>query len=398
MVSSDSDARRGRRLVVCLDGTWNTEGSFTNIWRLYVALRRDTSQLVYYDQGVGTKPTDYVTGGGFGRGLSNNVLRAFLWLTEHHRQGDEIFVFGFSRGAYTARSLVGFLSVCGLLRCDAPVNIDAAFAQYRKPGVTRESDGAVDFRARYSLEPEQGPPRIRCLGVFDTVGALGIPVAQVPLFEDYRWHKVHLSEIVDHAYHALAIDEHRELFDATLWRNRYPHQTVEQRWFVGAHANVGGGYEYDALSIRPLEWMQQKAKSLGLVFDYDPCRVRDPSAFLAAPINDSYGEFLWGTYSKVRAVKNGLGSPRHYRTIGSRAFWHPDQIGDGKSLHVNVIQKLGKFAFLKLQDYGVVNRPAPTIPAVGEFLDGSVDARVRRDKNYRPQNLQPFFDPIIWET
>lgn len=386
-----------RRLVLCLDGTWNTESSFTNVWRIHVALQRSREQLVYYDQGVGTKALEYVTGGGFGRGLSNNVLRAYLWLTEHYRPDDEIFIFGFSRGAYTARSLVGFLSVCGLLRPDAPVNIDAAFQQYRRPGVTRASSAAVQFRERYSLEPVHGrAARVRFLGVFDTVGALGIPVAQIPLFEDYRWHKVHLSQIVEHAYHALAIDEHRELFDATLWRNRYPNQTVEQRWFAGAHANVGGGYEHDALSIRPLEWMQQKAKAQDLVFDYDPCRVRDPEEFLAAPVRDSWAEFLWGGYSKVRGVKNALSSPRFYRTIGSRQFWASGRGNVSPPRRFEKLHKAREWMRDRLVAQGVIEAPPTQPPAVGEVLDRSVDQRVRRNPGYRPPNLKPFFDAVTW--
>ena len=388
-----------RRLVVCLDGTWNSESSFTNVWRIHVALQRSHNQCVYYDLGVGTKTTDYVTGGGFGRGLSNNVLKAYLWLTENYRLGDQIFIFGFSCGAYTVRSLVGFLAVCGLLRPDAPVNIDAAFELYRRPGLGRDSEAARAFRKHNSLESEHGrPPWVHFLGVFDTVGALGIPVVQVPLFEDYRWHKVHLSEIVDHAYHALAVDEHRELFNASLWRNKYDHQTVEQRWFVGAHANVGGGYEHDALSIRPLEWMQQKAKTLGLQFDYDPCRVRDLDEFYAAPISDSWSDFLWGAYSKVRTVKNVFDSPRFYRNVGSRHFWHPSRVEPAVQPRFKWLHRARERLRDTLVERQLID-PKPAVPsAVGEKLDHTVEERVRRDPSYRPPNLKVLFDPVIWRS
>ncbi|MDM0014782.1 DUF2235 domain-containing protein [Variovorax sp. J22P168] len=386
-----------RRLVLCLDGTWNTQSSFTNVWRINVALSRTAEQEVYYDQGVGTRAFEGISGGALGKGLSATVLRAYLWLTEKYRDGDQIFVFGFSRGSYTARSLVGFLSVCGILRPDAPINIDQAFSYYRKPGVTRESEGAVEFRERNSLEFEHGrPPCVELLGVFDTVGALGIPYAQIPLFEDYRWHKVHLSEIVRHAYHALAIDEHRELFDAALWRNRYPHQTVEQRWFVGAHANVGGGYLEDRLSIRPLEWMQQRSKALGLQFDYDPCRIRDRSAFLSEPVKDSWAEFLSGGYAKVRNVKNAFTSPRFYRTIGSREFWEPGREDFAMPRRFDTLHKAGERIRLGLERRGWVDPAKRPDPAVGEVLDGSVDERVRRNRLYRPPNLKPFYDQATW--
>ena len=385
------------RLVICLDGTWNRESSFTNVWRINVALRRSAEQRIYYDRGVGTKTTDYITGGGFGRGLSNNVLKAYLWLTEYYRPGDEVFVFGFSRGAYTARSLVGFLSLCGLLRPDAPVNIDAAFELYRRPGLGRHSLAAQAFRARNSLEPVHGrPPRVRFLGVFDTVGALGIPAAQVPLFEDYRWHKVHLSEIVEHAYHALAIDEHRELFKATLWTNRYAHQTVEQRWFVGAHANIGGGYLHDALSIRPLEWMQKTAKALGLQFDYDPCRVRDHEEFLAAPIADSWSEFLWGSYAKLRTVTHVPRARRFYRPIGTRQFWHPTRLQQIAATRPSWLKRAASRVQAKLVAKQLIEVEPELLGAVGEVIDYTVDQRVRRDPRYRPPNLKMFVHPSVW--
>lgn len=385
------------RLAVCLDGTWNTESSFTNVWRMNVALRRSPDQHVYYDQGVGTKTLEYFTGGGFGRGLSNNVLRAYLWLIEHYRPGDEIFIVGFSRGAYTARSLVGFLSICGLLRPDAPVNIDAAFALYRRPGLGRDSEAARAFRHHNSLEPVHGgPPRIRFLGVFDTVGALGIPIAQMPVFEDYRWHKVHLSEIVEHAYHALAIDEHRAMFDASLWRNQYPHQTVEQRWFVGAHANIGGGYEHDVLSLRPLEWMQGLAMSHGLEFDYAPCQVRDLNEFYGAPITDSWSDFLYGGYSKMRAVTQCAASPRFYRKIGTRAYWSQGHQEWGAQPRLRALHGAISGARRWLERRELLSTKAEEPPAVAEVLDWTVDQRVRRVPSYRPPNLKVFFDPAVW--
>lgn len=386
-----------RRLVLCLDGTWNTESSFTNVWRINVALERSAEQLVYYDQGVGTRAFEQVTGGAMGKGLSATVLRAYLWLTEKYRDGDQIFIFGFSRGSYTARSLVGFLSVCGILRPDAPINIDQAFSYYRRPGVTRESESAIEFRTRNSLEIEHKRPTwVRFLGVFDTVGALGIPFGNIPLFEDYRWHKVHLSTIVDHAYHACAIDEHRALFDVALWRNRYDHQTVEQRWFAGAHANVGGGYLEDRLSIRPLEWMQHRARALGLQFYYDPCRIRDRSAFLAEPVKDSWTEFMSGAYANVRNVKNAFGSPRFYRTIGSPDFWEPGREDFSMPRRFDSLHK-ARERFRATLERGEWVARVPKVPAaVGEVLDGSVDERVRRNPLYRPPNLKPFYDKATW--
>ena len=381
-----------RRLVVCLDGTWNTKSDFTNIWRINVTLTRNAVQRVYYDEGVGTKSTDFLTGGGFGRGLSEKVLEAYLWLTEHWRPADEIFVFGFSRGAYTARSLVGFLSACGLLRPDAPANIKAAYELYRRPGLGRDSLVAIDFRRRYSLERHYGVPlRIKFLGVFDTVGALGLPVHNIPVFENYEWHKVYLSEIVDHAYHALAIDEHRELFAPTVWTNRHRgNLTVEQRWFVGAHANVGGGYEFDALSTRPLQWIQAVATQQGLAFDYQ-FRV-DADAYDSAPVTDSFSEFMGGTYATAK------GRLPYYRTIGEPGSWDPGHAPMERNRVAKVFDRV-KAGFAWMLEQGGLREP-PVPPALGvcQSLDYTVDRRVRRDSSYRPPNLQHFFPRAIWEA
>ena len=386
-----------RRLVLCLDGTWNSEKSFTNVWRLHIALKRSTTQLVYYDQGVGSAKLEALTGGALGQGLSRNVLRAYLWLTEHYRPDDEIFVFGFSRGAYTARSLVGFLSTCGLLAPDAPFNIEYAFEVYRHPGVTRDSSAARELRRTFALGGDKVLwPKVCLVGVFDTVGALGVPGVQLPLLENYHWHKVHLSPIVEHAYHAVAIDEHRELFNVALWCNRYPWQTVEQRWFPGAHANVGGGYERDPLSIRPLEWMQQRAKSCGLEFDYDPCQVRDLQGLYAAKITDSWWDFMKGAYAVSRHVKNVLGSPRFYRRVGAPSYWRrPSQ----EVLLPRRFERAHAWletARKSLSKTGLVDPPKAIVPGVGEVLDYTAVERVRRNSSYRPPNLKAYFDAKLW--
>lgn len=218
-------------------------------------------QRIYYDTGVGTAGlVDRVTGGMLGRGLSANVLEAYRFLSHTYQEGDNVYVFGFSRGAFTARSLCGFLAASGLLRaehCDRKTE-ERAWAYYRtlpkeRYPAEKASLGQLTHAAM----------RVRFLGVFDTVGALGIPRKSLNGLgrRTFQFHDTEVSSIVDHSCHALAIDEKRMEFEAAVWtepRHR-GYKTVEQVWFPGVHSNVGGGYDDSGLSDLALEWMVQRA-------------------------------------------------------------------------------------------------------------------------------------------
>lgn len=328
-----------RRLILLLDGTWNKREDTTNVWRMRTMLAHSSEQLVYYDEGVGTARGEAISGGAFGSGLSAKVLSAYLWLMEHFeqahesptRQDDEIFVFGFSRGAYTARSLVGLLAISGLLQRDAPQRVLDAFELSRLEGLTEHAPISADFRARFSRVV-----RVKFLGVWDTVGALGIPhVKGIPQFklrllEDNARHKVLcLPTIVDHARHAMALDEHRYIFDATLWPAASPEQTMEQRWFIGAHANVGGGYGNDGLFRRPLQWLQGEAASVGLKFRQVVTVLGD--YFYSSAPRDPLDETGYGAYKLTqwmrphhRQVSLGQASAQSIDyTVLERWAWNP---------------------------------------------------------------------------
>ncbi len=298
-----------RKLAVLFDGTWNTTKDRTNVIRLAELIATtsgDGSEQLppFYDKGVGTHVLDRVLGGTFGYGLSENIRDGYRWLAEHFRPGDELFLFGFSRGAYTARSLAGLIRKCGILRSGDKSLIHQAYDLYRDKDIHPDNPEAAAFRASFALET-----RIRFIGVWDTVGSLGIPATGVPFSRDfYQWHDTELSKIVDYAYHALAIDEHRKDFAPAVWTLRKPENIdVEQRWFIGAHSNVGGGYRNDPLPSLALAWLQQKAKAAGLGFRNDV--VVNERAPLAN-INDSYGEFMSGLYKFFK------GGKRHYRAFG----------------------------------------------------------------------------------
>lgn len=289
-----------RRLVVCCDGTWNVPDEErrgitapTNVTKLALAVvcGEGTDQLLFYEPGVGTSPDERVMGGAFGYGLSRNIRSAYSFLAQSYRDGDELFLFGFSRGAYTARSLAGLIRNCGILRAEHADKVDVAYGFYRDSSSRTHPDGLASalFREMYA----HGDQEIHFIGVWDTVGALGIPTAlpgadwltnHVKEFQEaWGFHNTQLSRSVRHAYHALAIDETREPFRPTLW-SQAPDpgdQTLEQVWFAGVHTEVGGGSDDTSLSDIALLWMVEKAKACGL-------ELR-PNAFAFAGANGAAG-------------------------------------------------------------------------------------------------------------
>jgi uncharacterized protein (DUF2235 family) len=264
-----------KRLVICCDGTWNRPDaeSPTNVTKLSraVADRDDNGavQRVYYHAGVGTGPSDRIRGGGFGWGLSRNVRECYRFVVDNFEAGDELFLFGFSRGAYTARSTVGLIRNAGILRREHVDRIDEAYDLYRGRGDQFHPRGseATRFRASYSHDEIA----VRFVGVWDTVGALGIPgVPKLLAGRLWAFHDTELSSKVELAYQALAIDEKRRPFVPSLWYRKPDDDNVlEQRWFAGVHSDVGGGYRDCSLADIALLWMAGKVRESGLALKPD---------------------------------------------------------------------------------------------------------------------------------
>lgn len=295
-----------KRLIVCCDGTWNRldQPSPTNVVRIKAAIAdRDAGgneQRVHYEPGVGTRPRERYLGGGLGVGLSRNVRACYRFLVDSYEPGDELYFFGFSRGAFTARSTVGLVRNSGILRRDERGRVDEAYALYRDRGDEHHPSGAVARRFRADFSHPDTP--IHFIGVWDTVGALGIPIPLVPRSVTKRWtfHDPELSSHVRHAFHALAIDERRGPFKPTLWLQQPDahDQVLEQRWFAGVHSDVGGGYEDTALSALPLAWLAERARECELVLDVDAFAAGDPLGAL----HDS----RTGLYRRLRAFDRVL--------------------------------------------------------------------------------------------
>lgn len=260
-----------KRIVFCADGTWDTTASHTNVYKLFKALITSSDQMPFYDDGVGADgdPITRLVGGAFGTGLWNKIKDGYKKIAHVYESGDQVFLFGFSRGAFTARSLAGMIAASGLPTANFSDDmVDMAFDAYRNKQDRAE---ILQKLKNCNMDPN---PEITMVGVWDTVGALGIPAAvgEVdPIV--YGFLDTTLNSKIKHGVHALAIDERRAQFAPTLWTGKpLEGQTLEQVWFTGAHSDVGGGEPDDlpgttALSDITLSWMMCKASGVGVKFD-----------------------------------------------------------------------------------------------------------------------------------
>jgi uncharacterized protein (DUF2235 family) len=328
-----------KRIAVFCDGTWNRPDQVhhgracpTNVVRLHRGLAQDGAdgvpQVAFYEPGVGTGRFDRLSGGMFGVGLSANVKKCHAFLTDTYNTGDELFLFGFSRGAFTARSLAGLIGNSGILRPEHRQHLDEAYDIYRDrddPAKRPSGDAARAFRDDYC---HPYPVPIRFVGVFDTVGALGIPVPVAALTKRWSFHDVRLGMHVRTACHALAIDERRGPFLPTLWeqqRDAPPEQRLAQVWFSGVHSDVGGGYPDHALSDVPLAWMAARANEAGLrvTIDAQP----DP----LAQQHESYKSLFRLSRPRARTLTGtagGAAATAAWRRLGELPGYHPQNLRD----------------------------------------------------------------------
>jgi len=311
-----------RNLIICADGTWNTPDQKvgdiptpTNVVRISNAIAKNDKyggeQLCYYHPGVGTEGTwwEKKAGGAIGVGLDKNIKSAYKWLCQHYRPEDRIFLFGFSRGAYTVRSLVGMIGSCGLLDLSNLEDeklwkrVKTAYKKGYRKGKPR-SDWAKNwpFHPETTVTCENNEESYRgkhipiyFLGVWDTVGALGIPNSKgfANLFDNvkrYSFHDTKLGCTVKHARHAVALDEKRDSFSPTLWNNIKDRKYVKQIWFPGVHCNVGGGYVDTKLADIALNWMIKEATDVGLNFKKGITKQIKPNSqgILYDSVNDFY--------------------------------------------------------------------------------------------------------------
>ena len=445
--------RNQHRLIICLDGTWNNKDDSTNVLHHHaLALDGEFSapgkttivQKKQYFAGVGTGVLDRVSGGGFGFGLEENVREAYDWLVENYGDGwpqdgavpgvepDELYIFGFSRGAYTARSLVGFIATYGVLRRGAPLTVSQLWKNYCVLGRQREQRtglwdkliGAPNglstvprrisdlVRDPWNVHTPAAPGeivagqlnvphdqtetllmqwsrrvKITYLGIYDTVGAMGFDALAIPGLTSRLalHHNMRPTSIIEKCRHALAIDEHRgnfkhtpflayighggtdddeqsqsikresQLSDEAYWNRAAAHwrAKIEQRWFAGAHSNIGGGYEDNDLAQLSLSWLIEGAADAGLVCQALPQPVQP----LSKP-KDSYSAFGGGAWSLVMRNK------RNYRRIAPEP---------------------------ELRASVTPGRAGYSLQAINEAVHGSVAPYIMAQlETYRPPNLYEY--------
>ena len=258
-----------KRIAFCADGTWDSSAKNTNVYKLFKSLTITADQMPFYDDGVGSNgdPIWKLAGGAFGTGLWQKIKEGYTKIAHVYEAGDALFIFGFSRGAFTARSLAGMIAVCGLPTKNFTDDlVETAFHAYHFKDDRQSSLAKLKDNDMFDA-------KITMVGVWDTVGSLGIPSvfgAVDPVL--YGFLDTGLHPDVLNAYHALAIDEKRAQFPPTLWTSQPAQgQKLEQVWFCGVHSDIGGGEPDDvpgaALSDITLSWMMGKASDLGLQID-----------------------------------------------------------------------------------------------------------------------------------
>lgn len=397
-----------KRFVFCFDGTTNTLDTrfSTNVVKLAQSLSpmaKGVAQLIYYDRGVGSDKGEKIRGGALGYGLDKNLYDAYAFLIFNYSPGDEIYVFGFSRGAYTARSFVGLIYHCGVLRRRDAGQISEAIAFYRsrdaldgpmtdrglefrrqKSPLVCVSEADEDYRCR--TEPGYKPGdalqlHINYLGVWDTVGALGIPAHWRLSRLDrraYQFHDTTLSDFVKRARHAVAIDERRMTFSPTLWTNTTelnlaagadpasPDAPYQQQWFPGDHGSVGGGGDREGLSDQAFRWIVDGARFAGLHVDSDPSsRIyeivpdhRDHLQNVSKPVHPTLLQQLWDwAWGRAKTADRTPGPQRLYDvSVSAKRRWldHPAGLKGGGPYRPPALTGLAdELTGLSAADYGV---------------------------------------------
>jgi uncharacterized protein (DUF2235 family) len=408
-----------RKLVVCCDGTWNTPRTETNVFRTYRFLHErlgkppevaqgdgvttcgaravdGTEVLLFYDRGVGTDWFSRIVGGGAGVGLSDNVRDAYHFLAQNFVPGSEIYIFGFSRGAYTARSLGGFIKAAGLLKRPTVKNVWRAYMDCyaTAPRIIARPSGWDLGRARQWLVEKAGDavgrlggddvaslPRhdavkIRFIGVYDTVGALGVPLAGLRRVNEpiVGFHDTTLGDTVEHAVQALAVDERRGPYVPTLWTQAaeataLAGQTVLQVWFPGVHSDVGGGYHDKGIGNITWDFMMRQAAARGLVID--PAQPTPPVSLPSLPAQHESFNDRWRTLCEDLKIL-----PEGVRTIGPTTLGPNGEavpVAARVCLHPSLVSRFGQRCTTILNE----------------------DENVRQEGDYRPPNVKADTLPVF---
>ncbi len=365
-----------KRLIVCYDGTWNTLANpdeVTNVVRIgqsvKLVAKDGVPQIAYYNSGVGSGGRmDQFLGGVFGAGLKGNVKRGLTFLSFNYNTGetpddppDEIYIFGFSRGAYTARALAGVIgAIGGIPKVSSFGEVEKFWAHYKKSAQGRKED--EDKIKDMVYPPPKNGKVVKCVAVWDTVGSYGVPtgmglsgLARMITSWTRNFRDNEIGRRIEYGFHAMAIDERRRSFSATAWVPRstsagegsLAEPIVEQVWFAGAHANVGGGYKQTGLSDQALIWMisrvQDKTK---LEFENDYIAAHFWPCSACSAYRSYRGWWVSSLLPYVRAIPKALKAAAGAGDTAPRA----DAILDGR-VHWSVKERLGRLSLVDQDRY-----------------------------------------------
>lgn len=363
-----------KRIVLLIDGTWDKEGASaaSNVAKLDAsnhavsrpivkAIAEDgTRQLCHYHPGAGTDGDllKRLLGGAIGLGLKSIVLNVYGFLVDSYEHGDEIYIFGFSRGSYAARALAGLIGASGIQRQRSADAVELAWKHYRINPTVRNGEqppGSADkltlqrfekLKASDAIHPDR---TIKCVGVWDTVGSYGIPTGfgLAPLARVFTWlvlgfHDTRFGDHIDVGLHAVSVDERRRPFAPTFWtarKNQPPRGRVEQTWFAGVHCNIGGGYDDSGLSDFALIWMIARVGALTkLEFDTGAIKAVTEPNLDGAILNSSKGWPISEAFPHHRRVLQT-------HSIQHGAFFDSDNLNDeniNERVHWTVPAKRGR--------------------------------------------------------
>lgn len=283
-----------KNIIICADGTWQSPRSATGSHVLRIArgvAPEDgfgAKQVVFYDWGLGSDGSR-LTAGITGRGIDKNILDCYRFIVHNYDEGDRLYLFGFSRGAYTVRSLTGLIHNSGILQRAHAGYIDEAYRLYRQrsPDSAPGKHRATAFRKRYAVADTC---RVHFVGVLDTVGSLGIPAPFLGTLgtDRYLFHDTQPNHIINHARHAVSIDENRQDFEPALWTSAEGCD-LQQVWFAGVHSDIGGSYSDHSLGDHAAQWLAREAQVCGLAFAHHFIDRLSPDH--AGPQHDEYKGF-----------------------------------------------------------------------------------------------------------
>lgn len=430
--------KKSRNIVICCDGTGNEiSENISNVLKFYRCLRKtektEPRQLVFYDPGVGTleRPDPWqklkqdfnaILGLATGYGLDDNVLVAYSFLVQNWREGDRIYLFGFSRGAYTVRILAGLIHKIGLITAEQANLAGSGLIAYKQ----FSSDEAPNLRAKYKSVTDAGAaedaqpspfdnaaqfaritssrwPAIRFVGVWDTVASVIVPRPDRfywPSLEELAWTLQNPS--VQEFRQAISIDERRRMFrlktwdDPQTWRPvrfndaKSAPQDIVQVWFAGVHSDIGGGYpeKESGLSKYPLLWMIDEAEKSGLKFNHANVnqlawgipRKNSPFSYVAPDVCGEVHTSLRGAWRILEFLPK---SAKHREWLARQVcfgFYIPDAeprpIPEGAVIHESVVKRMEK-----VSDYRPVNLPAKyetvPMPVKAEAVEMTAEVEMR---------------------